>query len=342
MFLFKRKGVYYLQYEEPKTGQIKRISTKQKMKKDALIFVSNYKKIIEEKNQKKTISFDQFEKEYLELKKKSSSPSYIISIKLTFKKFREANGNSLLEDIRFNQVETFIMNIHSNSASLASLYYRILKAAFNKAVEWEYIKTNPLAKLKLPRAKINLPLFINAGELELILEHVNDEQLKQFYTLALHTGLRLNEILNLRWSAIDFEEKLLKVEHSEGFITKGKKERILPLNSVVFKLLKDKFISLPIIHIEKNDLIFCKYTGMKLNGDYVSKQFKKALRKTKGINKSLHLHSLRHSFASLLVQKGVSLYVVKDLLGHTDVRTTQIYSHLQQQNFVDAVKVLEN
>jgi integrase/recombinase XerC len=341
MFLYKRKGIYYLQYEEPRTGKKKRISTKQKMKKDALSFVSDFKKMLEEKNQTKTISFDQFEKEFLELKEKSSSPKHIVSIKLTFKKFREAIGNPLLEDIRFNQVEAFILNIHSKSASLASLYYRILKAAFNKAVEWEYLKTNPLAKLKLPRAKTNLPLFIDAKELELILEHVTDEQLKHFYTLALHTGLRLNEILNLRWSAIDFEEKILKVEHTEGFMTKGKKERMIPLNSIAFKLLKDKFMSLPIINIDRNVLIFSKCAGVKLNGDYVSKQFKKALRKTKGINKSLHLHSLRHSFASLLVQKGVSLYVVKDLLGHTDVRTTQIYSHLQQQNFVDAVKVLE-
>jgi site-specific recombinase XerD len=342
MFLFKRKGVYYLEYEELKTGRKKRISTKKKMKRDALVFISNFKKELEDRAKIKTVSFEQFEKEYIGLKTKSSSVKYIISIKLALKKFREEVGNPLLEDIRFNQAETFIMNIHKDSAWLALLYYRTLKAAFNKAREWDYIKTSPLDKLKFPKIKSNLPLFINAKELDSILENVNDEQLRQFYILALHTGLRLNEILNLRWSAIDFQEKTLKVEHTAEFTTKGKKERIIPLNIIALKLLKDKFTTLTVINIEKNDLLFSKCAGVKLNGDYVSKQFKKALRKTKGINKMLHLHSLRHSFASLMVQKGVSLYVVKDLLGHTDVRTTQIYSHLQQQNFVDAVKVLEN
>jgi integrase/recombinase XerD len=342
MFLFKRNGIYHLEYEEPRTGRKKRISTKKELKKDALSFVSEYKKMLEEKHKKRTISFSQFEKEYLDLKQKSSSLSYITSIKLTLRIFQEEMGDVLLEDVRFSEAETFIINIHKNSPSLASLYYRTLKAAFSKAVEWEYIQSNPFKKLKLPKVKINIPLFISAIELEMILENVVNIQLKQIYRLALHTGLRLSEIINLRWSAIDFKDKTLKVEHSEDFITKGKKERLIPMNSVVYSILNEKRVLSFIITIKKRDHIFSKCVGVKFNSDYVSKQFKKAVKKTERINKSVHFHSLRHSFASLLVQKGVSLYVVKDLLGHTEIRTTQIYSHLQQQNFVDAVKVLEN
>lgn len=74
-----------------------------------------------------------------------------------------------------------------------------------------------------------------------------------------------------------------------------------------------------------NSLVFFRYEGIKLNEDFVSKQFKKSVRAA-GLNDKIHFHTLRHSFASMLVQRGVSLYVVKELLGHEDLSTTQIYS----------------
>jgi integrase/recombinase XerD len=79
--------------------------------------------------------------------------------------------------------------------------------------------------------------------------------------------------------------------------------------------------------------------SVKLNEDYISKTFKQAVRDAE-LDNSIHFHSLRHSFASSLVQKGVSLYVVKELLGHEDLATTQIYSHLQKENLTEAVNLL--
>ena len=79
--------------------------------------------------------------------------------------------------------------------------------------------------------------------------------------------------------------------------------------------------------------------GIKLNEEFVSKSFKQAVRDAK-INDKIHFHTLRHSFGSNLVQKGVSLYVVKELLGHEDMKTTQIFSHLQQENLIQAVNLL--
>ncbi len=79
--------------------------------------------------------------------------------------------------------------------------------------------------------------------------------------------------------------------------------------------------------------------GIKLNEDFVSKQFKLAVRET-GLDDNIHFHTLRQSFASRLAQKGVSLFVIKELLGHEDIKTTQIYSHLQTQNLEEAVKLL--
>ena len=87
------------------------------------------------------------------------------------------------------------------------------------------------------------------------------------------------------------------------------------------------------------EVVFYNVKGKMLYHDLVSKQFKKVVRKS-NLSEKIHFHTLRHSFASLLVQKGVSLYVVKELLGHEDLATTQIYSHLQKQNLMDAVNLL--
>ena len=86
--------------------------------------------------------------------------------------------------------------------------------------------------------------------------------------------------------------------------------------------------------------VFQKVNDVKLNQECVSKDFKKAVRKSK-LSERIHFHTLRHSFASILVQKGASIYVVKELMGHSDISTTQIYSHLRKENLIDAIHLLD-
>ncbi len=92
-------------------------------------------------------------------------------------------------------------------------------------------------------------------------------------------------------------------------------------------------------NVNNNNYIFYRIEGIKLNEDYASKHFKKAVRAA-GLNDNIHFHTLRHSFASRLIQKGASVFVVKELLGHEDIKTTQIYSHLQTENLTEAVNLL--
>ena len=86
--------------------------------------------------------------------------------------------------------------------------------------------------------------------------------------------------------------------------------------------------------------MFCKADGKKYTGDHISQSFKRAC-KAAGIESSIHFHSLRHSFASNLVQKGVPLYTIKELLGHSSISTTEIYSHLNMETLREAVKKLD-
>lgn len=92
-------------------------------------------------------------------------------------------------------------------------------------------------------------------------------------------------------------------------------------------------------NVNNNNYIFYRIKGIKFNENYVSKQFKVAVRDC-GLNDNIHFHTPRHSFASRLIQKGASVFVVKELLGHEDIKTTQIYSHLKTENLTEAVNLL--
>jgi site-specific recombinase XerD len=147
--------------------------------------------------------------------------------------------------------------------------------------------------------------------------------------------MRLGELLNMKWNWIDFTQNIITVKNSNQFLCKNKRERIIPIHQKVKAILQTRFQ----LGKDQNNLVFYRYEGIKLYEDFVSKQFKKAVRAAK-LNEKVHFHSIRHSFASALVQRGISLYAVKELLGHENIKTTQIYSHLQKENLMEAVNLL--
>lgn len=241
-----------------------------------------------------------------------------------------------LETISPKSLDQFISTIYAKSKFAASLYHRTLKAAFNKALIWNYIQENPFNKIKSPKVTKSFPIYLTEVELILILNKTEDQLLKNIFTTAFFTGMRLNEILNMKWDWIDLSQNIITVKNSDDFKTKSKRERIIPIHQEVKSILQG-YLSLGIQH--KNDLVFYRKKNIKLNGEFISKQFKAAVRAAE-INNDIHFHSLRHSFASNLVQRGVNLYVVKELLGHENIKTTQIYSHLTQNSLSNAVCLL--
>jgi integrase/recombinase XerD len=265
------------------------------------------------------------------------SKNYIESIDLSFKQFISFCGNVSLKQINTQILGRFISTTFARTQRGAHHYYRTLKAAFNKAVEWNYIESNPFTKVKFPRLTKVYPVFLTEDDLLIILANTTYEYLKDIFLVAFYTGMRLGELINMKWNWIDFFKNQITVKCSDEFLTKNKKERIIPMSEKVKSVLTDRLQNSA--H-QFNEVVFYRIKGKRLHQETISKQFKDAVRKS-NLNERIHFHSLRHSFASLLVQRGVSLYVVKELLGHEALSTTQIYSHLQQQqNLRDAVNLL--
>ncbi len=285
---------------------------------------------------KNTITLSEFKEEYLEYSKPAKSKKYLDSILYSFKYFIEYAGNLPLDQIDTRTVDKFINVTFTRTQRGAHLYYRTLKAALNKAVEWNYLSVNPFTKVKFPKLSKTFPVFISEDELLIILANTQYQHLKDIFTVAFYTGLRLGELVNMQWNWIDFLQNQITVKCSYDFQTKSKKERIVPMSEKVRSILFRRFNS---ASHNPAEVVFYSRKGKMLYQEAISKQFKKVIRKS-SLSDKIHFHTLRHSFASLLVQKGVSLYVVKELLGHEDLATTQIYSHLQKQNLKDAVNLL--
>ena len=285
---------------------------------------------------KDNLTLSKFKEEYLEYCRPVKSKKYIDSIEFSFKQFVSFSGDLSLSEIDIRTVDKFINLTFIRTQRGAHLYYRSLKAAFTKAVEWNYIPVNAFTKIKFPKLSKTFPVFISEDELLIILANTSHQHLKDIFTVAFYTGLRLSELINMQWNWIDFLQNQITVKCTDEFLTKSKKERIVPMSEKVRAILFRRFNSA--LH-SPGEVVFYNVKGKMLYHDLVSKQFKKIVRKS-NLSEKIHFHTLRHSFASLLVQKGVSLYVVKELLGHEDLATTQIYSHLQKQNLMDAVNLL--
>jgi len=187
--------------------------------------------------------------------------------------FRQFLGKDiLLTDITVNLVDNFLISVYHKAEHSARLYLRTLKSAFNKAINWGYLEDNVFKKIKLPKSIKKLPAYINENELEKICSVTKEQYLKNLFQFAFHTGARLNEILSLTWENINLEERIITISNSKSFITKNKKDRIIPINTTLYEILykmKKKALS-------NKDLLFYRIYGIKLNPDFVSKKFKKS------------------------------------------------------------------
>ena len=339
MFIFKRNGYYHLEYFDEQDNRIRRISTRSKTKPEALRFLMDFKSKQKEKLQSKYISLSQYKGEYLKYVTNTKSKGYIRTVNYSFNKLIKFLGDDIaLSKINVKNIEEFVSSGFELNKYGTALTYRTLKSAFNKAISWNYIPVNPFVKVRLPKLPKPDPVYITHLELDLIIKNESSQDLKDIYVLGFHSGMRLNEILNLKWFSIDLGKKEIRVQNTDSFTTKNKRDRIIPMNQTLIDMLKNR---LPKVHsIYRDEYVFEKTKGVKYCQYYVSKKFKKSVRVSK-LNDKVHFHSLRHSFISNLVQRGCSLAVVQQLAGHSQISVTMGYVRLKNENLQSAVKLLD-
>jgi site-specific recombinase XerD len=165
-----------------------------------------------------------------------------------------------------------------------------------------------------------LPVILNRSELKELFKTPKLLKHRIILALAYSAGLRSQELIKLKISDIDFERKTIHIRQS-----KYKKDRIVPLSVYIAKGLK-KYLSVEHPHI-------CLFNGKEPDGKYSPKGLSWVMRETlkkTSIQKKVNLHSLRHSYATHLLEDGVNIVTIKELLGHATIQTTMIYLHVAQ------------
>ncbi len=193
------------------------------------------------------------------------------------------------------------------------------------------IQINPAELLETPRIKRKLPVFLNVEEIDNMLSQIdrstpegerNVAMLETMYSC----GLRVSELISLKLSDLHFNESYISI------IGKGDKQRLVPIGNTAMKLIKN-YIENHRNHIaiKKNqeDMVFLSKRGSSITRQMVFYVIKDLAVKA-GIKKALSPHTLRHSFATHLVEGGADLRAVQEMLGHESITTTEIYTHLDQ------------
>ena len=247
--------------------------------------------------------------------------------------FLDCVGNKKLSLITIKDIDEYKQaKLQIILPTTMNIYLRTLKSAFNKAVQWEILQRNPIRNIKLCPVPQQTPQFFNLDHFKKLLQIVKEPWLSNAIQLAVFTGMRRSEITNLQWKHIDFSRELIYVESDANFQTKTGKRRILPMNSYVLKLLQAMFLK------RTGDYVIM-LNGKKVRDIWLSRRFKQYIIKV-NVDKSLHFHILRHTFASWLVQAGVPIYEVQALMGHSTIRVTQAYSHLIPKQLKTSVELI--
>ncbi len=195
--------------------------------------------------------------------------------------------------------------------------------------------TDPTADIEMPRIGRSLPKSLTEDEVDALLHAPNtDEPLghrdRAMLELLYATGLRVSELINLRQSQVNFNQGVLRI------VGKGDRERLIPLGEEALRWLRD-FIDGPRMEIlleRQTDCLFPTRRGDRMTRQAFWHIIKRYAEKA-GIEKKLSPHSLRHAFATHLLNHGADLRVVQLLLGHSDLSTTQIYTHVARERLKD-------
>jgi len=197
----------------------------------------------------------------------------------------------------------------------------LLKHLFNLAAKWDYVDSNPVKKVRFLREEMK-ERILSPEEIRRLVGEANDE-LKLIILTALNTGMRLGEILSLKWSEVNFEAGFIQVEHS-----KNGKIRKIPINSLLKRILKNA-------KREGKGFVFMKEKKPRLS---IRSAWHGALRRA-GIE-HCRFHDLRHNFATYSLLHGADLVSLRDILGHYDINMTSRYAHSSERLKRKAVEPL--
>ena len=258
---------------------------------------------------------------------KNTALAYKADLK-AFVKYLQDN-NIKLEDVRHQNITEFLWQLKQKGLKVSSIY-RMTEAVrqyYKFLVLENVIKINPSENLISPKIPMTLPDMLTFEEVDLLLNSVNGSDIQSLRNrtmleLLYATGLRVSELVNLKFDNINIEEKFVRI------VGKGNKERLIPFTDKAQMYLK---IYLSNRQKSKSDFVFLTRLGKPISRIEFWRQLKN-IAIAAGITKKISPHTLRHSFATHILSAGADIRFVQEMLGHSSISTTQIYTHLTNEH----------
>ncbi len=250
----------------------------------------------------------------------------------------EQNDLSLLE-VKLEDLETFSASLHDKGIAARS-QARILsgvRSFYRYLLLDDYIQDDPTELLVFPQIGQHLPEYLTVEEVDQLegaidLSKWEGQRNKAIIETLFSCGLRVSELVNLKKSDLFEEEKFIRV------LGKGNKERLVPISGKALHEIHLWYIDRNLMNIKpgEEDYVFLNRRGAHLTRTMILIMIKNYA-KDAGIKKTISPHTLRHSFATALLKGGADLRVIQEMLGHEDIGTTEVYTHLETSDLRKAI-----
>lgn len=233
--------------------------------------------------------------------------------------------------IHSRDIQAYIGQRHRNGISAKTIQRELsaLRSLFNYLMVEEQLTSNPAKDVQAPKVARKLPKTLDTDQVQHYLNIKDDSLLavrdKAIIEVLYSSGLRLAELIDLDLHDLDLQQGLVKVTG------KGKKTRQVPLGSKAINALKAWLIRRAEIKVQNADAVFVSQYGKRLSARSIQQRLRYWAQK-QAMASHIHPHMLRHSFASHILESSGDLRAVQELLGHSDISTTQIYTHLDFQH----------
>jgi len=269
---------------------------------------------------------------FIDRKSKRTIESYLSDLKHYQTYFNEMKIE--LPDIKTSLINTYLQEFNNNHSNSTVLRTKTSIVSFHKFLNQYYkLGYNPASSIQKIKKIHRYPKIINYEQINKILNPSNSVHEPFFiamFDVLYSCGLRVSELVNLNLNQLFLEQGYIRV------LGKGDKERVVPMADITRRNLKNYIDNERFLWLKnKSNLVFIKPNGKPITRQYVYTTLKQRCEDL-GINIEISPHKLRHSFATSLLNGGADLRIVQELLGHSDISTTQIYTHVEGKRMHDA------
>lgn len=267
---------------------------------------------------------------YLKIEKNASAHT-IINYSVDLKNFSAFLGESSVESVNYLFLRKYLAHMKEKNYSKRTIARKLasLRSFFKFLYREGYLKANPASGISTPKLDKKLPIFLDTDEVTKLIEAPDEKDLAGLRDRAImealySTGMRVSELVGMSLNDIDFISGVIKV------FGKGKKERLAPIGDKALRAIRNYVGKRGAAKLSDKKAVFLNKGGGRLTDRSVRRIIEKYIKRV-SLREGVSPHTLRHSFATHLLNRGADLRSVQELLGHMNLSTTQIYTHVTTQ-----------